>query len=379
MSRRAHGEGTVYRRPDGRWCGQLRPLGQPRQTVYGKTQREALERLAAARKAFEGGLSPGSRSRTMSDFLRQWLDATRSRVRPSTLEAYELNIRRLTPHIGRIRLGDLNAAAIQATYGRLLEAGLSPRSVEQAHTVLHAALAQAARWGLVGRNPAASVAPPRPQRHEMRTLTVDQLLQLFEHTRGHRLHALWVLLATSGLRLGEALGLTWEDVDFDNGRLVVRRALRRQRGAGLVLAEPKTAKSRRTVHLASAATEALREHRRQQAQLELASERWLESGLIFTSLNGGPMESGVANDVLNRALIKLGLPRIRIHDLRHTAATLLLESGAHPKVVQELLGHSTITLTLDTYSHVTPALHHDAATRMDRLLANPGRSTEVRI
>jgi integrase len=203
----------------------------------------------------------------------------------------------------------------------------------------------------------------------MQTLTDDQLRQLFEATKASHLHALWVLLATTGLRLGEALGLIWPDVDLERGRLTVRRALQRlpKRLGGVVLVEPKTDRSRRTVYLAPGTVAALARHRRQQTADSLASsERF-----VFTGTTGRPLDGSGVNGQFHRALVRANLPNVRVHDLRHTAATHLLTRGVHPKVVQELLGHSTISLTLDTYSHVSPALHAQVPEHMEVLFGHP--------
>jgi integrase len=242
--------------------------------------------------------------------------------------------------------------------------------VEQTHTVLHRALRQAVLWGLMFRNPTEAVTVPRPSGREMQTLTEEEVGRLFQASRGHRLHALWVLLATTGLRIGEALGLRWSDVDFASGRLVVNRALQRQPGVGYVFVEPKTAKSRRTVYLAQGTLASLVEYRRRQREDQLAAgPEWNNTGLVFTTPMGRPIDGTWATKWFHRALDQAGLPRIRIHDLRHTAATHLLRRGVHPKVVQELLGHSTISLTLDTYSHVAPALHAEVASHMETLFS----------
>jgi integrase len=277
-------------------------------------------------------------------------------------------MRRLLPIVGHMRLTALTPQAVQAAYAALLHKGLSRRSVEQTHTVLHRALRQAVLWGLMLRNPTEAVTVPRPTQREMHTLTEDEVGRLFETTRGHRLHALWVLLATTGLRLGEARGLLWSDIDFANGRLVVNRALQRQTGTGYVFVEPKTARSRRTVYLAPGALRALSEHRRRQVEDQLAAgPEWNNTGLVFTTAVGQPADGTWATKWFHRALDQAGLPHVRIHDLRHTTATHLLRRGVHPKVVQELLGHSTISLTLDTYSHVAPALHAEVANHMQAL------------
>jgi integrase len=202
----------------------------------------------------------------------------------------------------------------------------------------------------------------------MHTLTEEEVGRLFQASQGHRLHALWVLLATTGLRLGEARGLLWSDIDFVNGRLVVNRALQRQTGTGYVFVEPKTARSRRTVYLAPGTLSALTDHRRRQVEEQLAAgPEWNNTGLVFTTAVGQPADGTWVTKWFHRALDLADLPRVRIHDLRHTAATHLLRRGVHPKVVQELLGHSTISLTLDTYSHVAPALHAEVANHMQVL------------
>lgn len=258
---------------------------------------------------------------------------------------------------------------IASTYASLLKSGLSPRSVEQAHCVLHLALKHAMHWGTIRSNPSELVTPPRPRTREMTALNGCQLQQLLDSSAGSRWHVLWVVLGTTGMRLGEALGLKWDDIYLGDGRLVVRRTLLRHPGRGLLFAPPKTEKSRRTIHLSEAARQNLMDHRDSESCRRAQAKDWTDSGLVFTNVRGGPVEAGEINRALTRALKVAGLPRIRVHDLRHTVASILLESGVHPKIVQELLGHSTIRLTLDTYSHLTPGLHQQAARTMDLVLA----------
>jgi integrase len=374
MGKRGHGEGTIYHRSDGRWSATLRLEYGRRKTLYGRTRAEVQTKLRQLQRDRELGVIVGGPSVSVANYLARWLDeAARLKVRPKTFISYSLNVRRLNPLIGRIRLAQLTPQAIQGAYARLSAQGLAPRSVRQAHVVLHSALRQAMRWGMVGRNAADGVIVPRPEPSEMATLTSEQLHKLFEATHGQALHAVWVLLATTGLREGEALGLRWSDIDMEKATLVVRRALQRHGSAGLVMVDPKTARSRRTIHLSQVAVKALTEHRAQQREMRLlAGAAWRTDfgDLVFCARTGGPMGSSWLNVVFKRELAKAGLPRIRIHDLRHTAATLLLTRGVHPKVVQDMLGHSTVTLTLDTYSHVTPALHKEAADHMDALLGS---------
>jgi integrase len=205
----------------------------------------------------------------------------------------------------------------------------------------------------------------------MTALSGDQLQQLLRVTTGSRWHPIWVLLGTSGLRLGEALGLHWQDIDLAERRLAVRCALQRQPGRGLVLVPPKTPRSRRAIYLTELAQSALKEQRQRQGERRSNAKRWTDSGLVFTNRTGGGLEQGVVERALVQALADARLPRVRVHDLRHTTASVLLAAGTHPKVVQDLLGHSTITLTLDTYSHLTEPLHEQAARTMDLVLASP--------
>jgi integrase len=368
MARRGRGEGTIYRRADGRWEAAF-GFGGRRQRYVGRSQRDVRLKLTAGRRALEQGIVLSGSSQRVEVYLARWLeDSVRPSVRWTTHRAYSLCMRRLFPLVGHLRLASLTPHAVQAAYAALLTKGLSRRSVEQSHTVLHRALRQAVLWGLMLRNPTEAVTVPRPIRREMQTLTEEEVRSLFQGSQDHRLHALWVLLATTGLRVGEALGLLWTDIDFANGRRVVNRALLRQPGIGYVFVEPKTARSRRTVYLAPGTVGALSEHRRRQVedQLALGSE-WNNTGLVFTAPTGRPVDATWAIKCFHRALDQGGLPRVRIHDLRHTAATHLLRRGMHPKVVQELLGHSTISLTLDTYSHVAPALHAEVANHMQAL------------
>ena len=370
MAKRANGEGSIHQRKDGRWAASISIGRGKRKHFLGHTRAEVAAKLAEALAEQGRGIPIISSRQTVAQFLDYWLKSVKGSVRPKTYESYDLNIRRLTPLIGKGRLSALSPERVERAYGELVTSGLSKRSVAQAHTVLHNALKKALQWSLIGRNPTEAVSVPRPERTEMRTLTEDEVKRLFAATEGDRFHALWVLLVTTGLRLGEATGLKWEDVDFGNGRLFVRRALQRQRGQGLVLVEPKTARSRRTVYFPPGTADALRAQRRLQAEERLRAGRaWQDHGLVFCRSDGRPVEPTNLTPLLKRALEKAELPQIRIHDLRHTAATLHLARGENPKVVQELLGHSTITLTMDTYSHVIPALHVAAASKMQALFA----------
>ncbi len=369
MPKRGNGEGTVYKRKDGRWEGAVTLEGGKRKRVYGDTRREAQERMTELLRAQQLGRLLAEPSQTVSHYLNHWLeDQIRLKVRPSTYESYALNVRRLTPYIGQVRLDRLKPSHIQRCYKDLLETGLSARSVDQAHRVLRAALRQAVKWELLIKTPTAAATPPRASRREMQPLTPKQVHALFTSTTEDSLHALWVLLCTTGLRIGEATGLEWRHLDFSAGTLTVQQAIQQQQGKGLVIIEPKTGRSRRTVHLATGTIAALRVHQdRQKLTRRAADKPWGETGLVFCTRTGLPLAPSNIRRSLHTALAHADLPLIRVHDLRHTAATYLLSIGTHPKKVQELLGHSSIMLTMDTYSHVLPAMHQEIANRMDRL------------
>jgi integrase len=365
MARRKNGRGAVFQRADGRWEGQLRLPAGGRKCFYGRSRRTKLE---------QGGwlLAQGppvsSRQKSVGAFLDEWLEVTRRRVRPSTFENYELNVRRLNRFFADLPVGRLSPPAIQEAYRRLEVGGLSPYSVLQAHRTLHRALNQAFHWGLIRANPAALVFPPRPPKREMTALRPDQLNRLFTSTRGTAIYPILVVLGTAGLRIGEVLGLRWEDVDLDSNRIIVRRTLRRHRGRGLVFAPCKTPRSYRTVVLTELAVAALREHRMRRVSGSSSGD-----AMVFANTLNGPIDPGTLRRHITRALSVAGLPAVRVHDLRHTAASALLVAGVHPKVVQDILGHSTIRVTLDTYSHVMPGLHEAAATQLDALLRELSR------
>lgn len=369
--RRGHHEGMVRQRVDGRWEARVSLPNGRTKSYYGKTRREAQDRLRAALRDLDAGLDLAAGQQSVRQFLDDWLSASvRPSVKTKTYEGYESIVRvRVAPRIGRKGLTKLTPLDLQGLYTDLHEAGLSARSVRHTHQVLHRAFGQAVRWGLLPRNPSDQVTPPRPGRTEMQVLTSDQATAFLDATRDHSAHALYVLAITTGMRQGELLGLRWEDTDLDAGKLRVRRALQRQREAGLVFIQPKTSRSRRTILLSQRAVAALREQRKRQLQARLlAGVAWLDQSLVFANKTGGPLDPNWQTATFKDALGRAGLPTIRFHDLRHTAATLLLAKGVHPKVVSEMLGHATITLTLDTYSHLVPVLHAQAAAAMDAVL-----------
>lgn len=374
MTKRGNGEGSIFKRKDGRWVG-IVDLGwvagkRRRKHCYGKTRHEVQERLVTVLRALHEGL-PVSRDRlTLGAFLEHWLSVARPTFRPATFVRYEQYVRcHVVPNIGRLPLAKLGPDDLQALYTSRLKAGSAPRTVLHLHRVLHRALRQAERWGFVARNVAALVDAPRAPRTEIQALTPDEARSLLRTAEGTRLEALYVLALVTGMRQGELLGLRWADLDTDAGVVSIRRTLQRTRD-GYEFLEPKTARSRRTIEVEPRVVQLLRKHRRAQNEERLrVGSAWVDAGLVFTDEAGEPLRGWDVTRSSFRPLLRLaGLPGIRFHDLRHTAATIALSRGVHPKVVQEMLGHAAISVTLDTYSHVVKGMHHEAARTMGAAL-----------
>ena len=371
--RRGNAEGTIFQRKDGRWVAAVSGAeGRSRVYRYGKTRGEAAEKLTKALKAVQDGLPiPGERQ-TVGQYLETWLDeSAKPSIRPMTYASYACLIRiHLIPELGHVPLAKLSPQQVQALLNRKLASGLAPRRVAMIRGVLRTALNQALRWGLVARNVATLVTPPRAAHFEVRPLDPAQARAFLDAVRGDRLEALYTVALALGLRQGEALGLRWDDVDVEAGVLHVRHALQRI-DSKLQLVEPKSARSRRTIVLPDIVRDALRAHRVRQAEQRLGvGAEWEETGFVFTTALGRPLNDSNVTHMFQRHLARAGLPHQRFHDLRHACASLLLAQGVGPRVVMELLGHSQIALTLNTYSHVLPGLQKQAAVQMDALLTN---------
>ena len=370
VKRRGRGDGSIYPLKDGRWMSYLRMPDGRKKFFTGPNSDVVKKRLKAAQEAATAGQLILGRDQPVATYLERWLnDAARPSIRVKTYEDYDLCVRRLTPHIGYIRLRALTPEHIQEALGALSRRGLAPRTVRQVHMVLRRALKQAVLWRVLATNPSDAVRPPRAARIEHRVLNEEEMRRLLEAMQGSRQYALFVLLATTGCRIGEALGLRWTDVDFRRSTASIRRALQVQRGIGIAFVEPKSARSRRTLPLPPETLIALEMHREiQDRDRSKARDLWTETGLIFTTPTGGPRNPHNLIEPFGIALKRAGLPHVRIHDMRHSAATHLLTKGVHPKVVQDLLGHSTIAITLDTYSHVLPSLAKEASGHMSSLI-----------
>lgn len=368
--RRANQEGTITKRSDGRWEARIMLDDGARKSFYGKTRQEVARKLAEALRDRDKGLPILGDRQTVAQYLESWLIVVKSKVRPRTWKRYEQYVRvHMLPTIGGITLSKLTAQHIQALYAARLAQGSSTTTVRHLHMALHAALEAALRLGLVQRNVSDLVDPPRMRRGELVTLTPGQARSFLAAAEGDPLEALFVLAVTTGMRQGELLGLKWRAVDLDRGVIQVRATVQRTPD-GLGTAEPKTARSRRKLLITAHAIDALRRHRVRQAEQRLAlGSAWEDNDRVFCNSIGRPIEAG---NLLRRhywpLLERAGLPRMRFHDLRHTAASILLLQGIHPKVDSEMLGHSSVSITLDIYSHVLPDMQREAVDAMARLL-----------
>ena len=309
---------------------------------------------------------------TLDDYLRgQWLPVVQTRLRPGTWVEYRRKVEtHLIPAIGQVPLQQLTTAMLNALYQQLLDRGVGPRTVQYVHATIRKALNDAVRWGLLVRSPAHYAVAPRPRRTELRTWTADELRGFLEFVRSDRLSTVWQLAALTGMRRGEVLGLRWCDLDLEAGWLSVRQTLIVVDNQPQI-SEPKTARGRRRIAVDPETVAALRAHHKLQAADRLAAgPAWQGSDLVFTRPDGASLHPEYVRRRFDRLLQRAGLPRIHLHDLRHTHATLALQAGVHPKVVSERLGHATVAMTLDIYSHTIPALQQDAAATIASLVTD---------
>ena len=324
----------------------------------------------------DAGIAVKPAQQTLNEYLDRWLEtAVKPKVRPKTWMGYRsLLHNHIRPALGARPLAKIKPLEVQQAFQDMIDRGLSARTIEYTRMVLRQAFKQAIQWRLLTFNPCDGVQIPRRQRREMQALSPEQARRFLVVARGTRYGMLFELAITTGLRPSEYLALKWEDIDFERGTLSVVRSLDAMPGGGYRLEETKTRNSRRVVKLLPGVLRALLEHRQAQQRLrEEAGERWNEQGFVFTNAEGGPLDGhNLSSRHLRRILKEAGLPQIRLYDLRHTAATLALSAGVPVKVVSEMLGHSSVALTLDVYSHVLPHMQEDAARRMAALLEDSG-------
>lgn len=370
--RRRKGDGSQL--PDGRWRVRLRQPDGSYKDFYGTTLREAQKKRNAARKRLDDGLPLLDERITVAQFLDQWLEQVcRTNLRPNVFIRYETNCRvHIKPAIGQIRLARLQPQNVQSLYAAKLASGLAPRTVKQIHAVLHNALDVALRWDMVARNVADAVTPPKVPKGERTPLNAEQSIALLDTVQGGPIECIVTLALTTGLREGELLGLHWPDVHTDTSDpyIEVKSQVQRVPHQGWNEWAPKSDMGRRRILLTGIGVEALRRQRVRVAQMRLAAERWTDTDLVHPNQVGKPIERGnLARRYFKPALKRAGLPAIHFHDLRHSTATLLRALRVDLKLIQEILGHASLSITSDIYTHQVPELQADAMRRLNALLS----------
>ena len=376
MSRRGRGEGSIVQRPDDRWVARVTLPDGKRKAFYGQTRQEVADKLTDALAARRKGMLVTSGRRSLGDWLEQWLrDWVENYVARTTYERYRGIVRRyIVPQLGRKTLEQLTAPHIQRYYSHLNERGFATATISLHHTVLYHSLRDAKRVGLVGRNVAEDVKKPQDRDRDAthRAFTPEQRVILEKAIRGHEHEDLWLVLLLTGMRIGEATALTWDDVDLGHARLIVRKSYRRAL-SGPIISEPKTKRGRRTIPLGQQAVEALQAQRIHTRELRLRAVKWQELDLVFPNTWGRYLRADKVLVAFKKVLRSAGLPQRRLHDLRHTYATDLYAADVHPRSVQELLGHSRLDMTNDLYTGSVPDALRDAVERLDQAHARQAR------
>lgn len=354
----ANGDGSVWLRKDGRWSGgaYVRSINgrTERRYVYGKTRREALQKLIELQKRHNDGLAAGPSGLTVEQYLLEWLNHIKHHVRPQTHIGYESNVRlHIIPRIGSKRLVRLTVRDVRLMIDDVRDGGMSPRMVQWIHSTLRTALQHAFAEELVTRNVAKGVRVEQPEKiTAIEPFTLVEAHAFLAKVKDHRLYALWVIMLMTGLRRSEACGLHWSDIDLDCGTLRINRGLQRVNGSLREL-PPKTRRSRRTVPLPPLCVQVLREHRELQAKERVNARRgWLDTPYVFTSTVGTPLEPRTLTRTFHALCARHGIRQVRLHDLRHSCVSVLLALGVHPRTVMEIVGHSAIEMTMNVYGHV---------------------------
>ncbi|HWN99506.1 MAG TPA: site-specific integrase [Blastocatellia bacterium] len=378
--RRGHNEGSIFQRKDGRWCAVI-SLGYKdgklsRKNYYGATRKEVSDKMDEGRTSLKKGIAPVIGRQTLAQFLETWLkNHIKPRRKPATFASYDQQVRlHIGPSLGHMDITKLIPDHVEQYINDKMAEGLSGRTVRYHRLILTMALKQAERKGFISRNVAKLTDPPQMKEHEVECLTPEQADTLLDALEGERFELLFRIMLTLGLRKGEALGLRWQDIDFEAKTISLRYQITSQRvNKALVLTELKTKKSRRVLPLPETLASFLKEHRRQQLERRMAAgDRWIDMGLVFTVGLGGPINPGVPNRHLDRILTAAGLPHQRVHDLRHNCASFLLAQGVELKVISDILGHAQISTTANIYAHVFASVKQDAITALDRMFTAQG-------
>lgn len=353
VRRRSRGEGSIYKRDDGLWVGQIYVNGK-KKVKYSKVQKEVRDWLHEQKEAVNKGIFIDVKDVTLSSYLEKYMASQETSLRPKTVNSYQYLIKNhINPELGSIKLSQLRPDIIQNFYLLKVNSGLSKRTVQYMHAVLHKALEQAMKWGLVVRNVCDLVDSPQPTKKAPTTWTVEQSKRFLEQVRDSRFYPMYTL-AYIGLREGEILGLSVSDFNREARTITIRQALSYLPGIGLVISEPKTEASKRTIKLPDFVYEALSAHPLKENQK-----------LMFVTSANTPFSPRNFLRDFKEQLKAAGLPEIRFHDLRHFAVSFLInELKIPPKVVQGIIGHTTVNLTMTVYAHSTTDQQDEAMEKM---------------
>ncbi len=372
-NRRGKGEGSIFKRADGTWCSRIE-IGRDangkriRKDIYGKTKKAVSDELMRQQTLKAGGTLVADTQKNMTDYLNWWLDnAAALTVRPKTLEWYrQVCATHIKPKLGTVKLQKLAPVHVQTVIAEMARDKKSPRMRQIVYALLHRSLVVAVKQGMVTRNVVEAVDRPTVPKHEITPMSAEQAGKFLAEAESDRLFAMYALALGTGMRQGELFGLEWADIDLKAGTLQVRRTLVDIKGV-FTTNEPKTDSGRRLIELPEFCVAALWNHKAQ-----LLAEGLAANPRVFTTPEGKPLSrSSVTHASFRHILKRAGITGIRFHDLRHTTASLLLAAGTHPKVVQERLGHSNISMTMDIYSHCLPSMQKEAASKLDGLLKKP--------
>jgi integrase len=365
---RANLEGSIYqRKSDGYYVAAISLPNGKRKYFYGKTEADALEKKRQAERQQDDGANLASEDPTLKRFMETWLDVVQQSLRPKTYESYlSLSRNHIIPELGKTKLSKLTAQEVQVFINSRTRKGLSPRSVQYIRAVLRMALSQAQKWGMLQKNVAKLVEVPRiPRKHAFETSQAD-VQAILKAVEGHRLETLFLTSVSLGLRLGEVLALKWSDVDFPARTLSVSRSLQKIKGDKYRFVEQKTIRSTRKLPVPERLFASIDAHRTRQTleQTVFPQTPW---GLIFCTRNGTPLSGPDVTHAFQRLLAAQGVPRIRIHDLRHACISLLLAQGVDVRTVAEIAGHSQVSMTLNVYAHAIPGQSKIALDKLDAL------------
>ncbi len=369
--KRGNNEGSIHKRNNGTWRAMVSVQGK-RLSFSAKTKREGQAWLRQMLEEIDYGLTYDSAQTTLAKFMDEWLISVEPTIRFNTFKQYSQTAQlHILPVLGQLKLRDLKPEKIQQLYNQMVKTGISLRTVQLVHSVLHRCLVHAVKLGVISRNPDDATTPPKPKPSEMNFFDETQIQQFLitARTKNVRFFALYHLAVATGMRQGELLGLKWSDLDWEQCLLQVQRQLTIKKGGGFKFTAPKTKAGTRRLNLGESSLRALKDHRQKQyLEMQAAGDEWQDNDIIFPSSIGTPFNRDNLRKRFKRIVKDAGLPAIRFHDLRHTAATLMLNNGIPVIVVSRRLGHARPSITLDIYGHLIPDKQKEVALLMDHLL-----------